>query len=123
MGVVNHAEMGLGLFAGGGERIDGGIFFVADDFHVVATAVMNAVCANLIKIRGVGFQAREAHLKHFVVDVTQAVSAAFNFPGIGQVRFFSYEDISVCECINCKGNPHGSFRVVFKQRGGRYEFP
>ena len=104
MGVVNHAEMGLGLFAGGGERIDGGIFFVADDFHVVATAVMNAVCANLIKIRGGGFQAREAHQDYLVTDVAKAIAAAFRLAGVRKIWFLPYEDIAVGKGVYGKCN-------------------
>ena len=94
--VVDDAETAVfQAFACRHETVCPGIFLISEHLHVVAVAVVDAVGADAVIVARGRFQAGYTHLDHTVFDVTETVTAAEHLAGVGQVRFFAYEHVSV----------------------------
>ena len=83
--VVDYAEVGICLFAGCGERINLAARLVARDFHVVATAVADAVGADAIVIACGRLQTGEPDSNYLIVHVGYSIAATFHALGIREV--------------------------------------
>ena len=116
MGVVDDAEVGVCVRAGRRETEDMGIFLVAEDLHPVAAVVPDPVGADPVVVLRCGLQAGNPDPDDAVVDVRDAVAPAQKLPGVGQVRLFADQDVTVGKGADSEGDAYGSGGKILQHR-------
>ena len=116
VGVVDYAEMSLGILARGSEAVDPRILLIAGDLDLVPGYVVNAVCSDPVIVFRGGFQPCQAHLDDLVVDFRHPESTALNLDGVAQVRLLPDEDISVGQGTDPECDSHRCLCVVLEHR-------
>ncbi len=122
MGVVDHTEMTFRFFAGGSEVIYSRILFITKYFHVVASAVMDTVGADLIVIFCGRFKTRNPDLAYFVTQFRQTIAATFYLPCAGHVRILANLNISIGQSSHSESHTDRVLGIVLKHRGRSDQF-
>ena len=101
-----------------GELIDMRVRFRADDLHVVAALVSDAVGSDAIVIGRGRFQPRDAHLNDAVVDLRGAIATTFESLAVAQVGTAADDDESVGHITHGEGDADARLGIVL-QHGSR----
>ena len=114
MCIVDDAEVALGTGTCSTERIHALRLFVADDLHVVAAAIVDAVGTYLIIIGSGRLQSREADKHHIGIHVGHAVSATIHLLPVGQVGLLTVNHIAIGFVGHTERHSHAVLCIVLQ---------